>query len=189
MTEKRGVNRNVVIILVTICAILTIGLIWAIISYTSIINEKNNTINSLNIQISNFEDQITNLQYQITHMQVLIKNLNDVFNLNGTATAKISWFNAWTTPDETKLNITATIVNYNNIPVEKVSLIVKVLFYNNTVERSTNYTIDIERLGIGDWYSLQKTIDVPEGKGWHFSVDFILYINGAETDHQSFGCY
>ena len=189
MNEKKVVGRNVIVALGTICVILAVGLIGTIMSYTSMISEKDNTITSLISQIQILQDNVTDLQNQMTHMQILLKNLNDIINLNETDTAKISWFNAWTTPDETKLNITATIVNYNNIPAEKVSLIIKVLFYNNTIERSTNYTIDIERLDTGDWYSLQKTIDVPEGEGWHFSVDFTLYVDGVEIDHQSFGCY
>jgi len=203
MSEKKVVGRNAAIVLGTLCIILVVGLIGTMISYASVINEKDNTIASLNSEISSLQDQVADLQDQITNLQNEVANLQDLSpilinqmeiinhttNINGLGTVRISWFNFYSTSNGTKLGVAAAIVNNSSVPAENVSLIVNVLFYNYITEHSTNLTIEIERLDIGDWCMLQRSTEVPEGEGWHFSVDFTLYVNGVETDHQSIGCY
>jgi len=190
LSEKKVVGRNVAIVLGTICIILTVGLIGTIMSYTSIIGENYNTIVSLNSQISSLQNEIANLQNQVIILQ---NQVNDITNLCGLGTIKISWFNAWLTPDENKLNITATIVNNGSIPAKNFSLKIDVLFYQmspqNNTRISTNRTFEIGELNINDFRTINWSVTWPEGEGWHFSVDFTLYVNGVETDHQSFGCY
>lgn len=203
MSEKKVVGRNVAVALGVMCIILVFGLMGTVMSYTSVVSEKDNTITSLNSDVSSLQDQVSDLQDQITNLQNEVANLQDLSpilinqmeiinhttNIDGLGTVRISWFNFYSTSNGTKLGVAAAIVNNSSVPAENVSLIVNVLFYNYITEHSTNLTIEIERLDIGDWCSLQKSIEVPEGEGWHFSVDFTLYVNGVETDHQSIGCY
>ena len=203
MSEKRTVDRIAVVVLGALCIILTVGLIWTTICYTSLINDRNITITSLNSEISGLQDEILDMQDQITDLQNEVTNLHDLCvilfnqmeiinhttNINGLGTVELSWYNAYFTSNGTKLGVTATIVNNSSIPAENISLVIDVSFYNYTTEHSTNFSIRIERLDIGEWYSLQKNIDVPEGIDWHFSVNFTLCVNEIETDHHSIGCY
>ncbi|MBS7615417.1 hypothetical protein KEJ18_06800 [Candidatus Bathyarchaeota archaeon] len=187
-----------------LCIVLVVGLFGIMMNYASVINEKDNIITSLNSEISNYQDQVADLQDQVTNLQEtntilrnLVNALNRITNITGLGTVEISWYNAYFTSNRTKLGMIVTVVNNSSVQAENVSLVINVLFYNfvphnNTfeyVERSMNFTIEIKRLDLGEWYVLQKFIDAPEGEGWHFSVDFTLYVNGVETDHKSFGCY
>ena len=61
MSERKVVGRNVALILGIICVILAVGLIGAVINYTSVINTKDDTIVSLNSQITDYQNQINNL--------------------------------------------------------------------------------------------------------------------------------
>ena len=211
MSEKKVVGRNVAVVLGVMCIILVFGLIGTVMSYASAISEKDNTIASLNSEVSSLQDQVADLQDQIINLQNEVTNLQDLdaillnqveiinhtINLNGLGSVGISWFNAYYTSNGTKLGVAVVIVNNSSVPVENVSLTIGVLFYNaiphddvlEYIEHSTNLTTEIERLDIGNWYTLQRSIAVPEGEGWHFSVDFILYVNRVEIDRQSFGCY
>jgi len=61
MSEKKMIGRNVAIVLGIVAIILLIGLVGAIVNYTSIINEKDATISSLNSQIQQLQAQLSNL--------------------------------------------------------------------------------------------------------------------------------
>jgi hypothetical protein len=65
MSERKVVGKKVVIILGIICIILAVGLIGAIINYTSILKEKDGVIASLNSQVMSKDAQIVDLQSQI----------------------------------------------------------------------------------------------------------------------------
>jgi hypothetical protein len=65
MGEKKVVNRNVAIALGSINIIFLIGLVGAIVNYTSIINNKDSQINSLNVQIKNLQSKVVDLESQI----------------------------------------------------------------------------------------------------------------------------
>ncbi len=191
MNEKKVVGRNVIVALGTICVILAVGLIGTIMSYTSMISEKDNTITSLISQIQILQDNVTDLQNRIANLQNELNALHGIFNPNVSETLRISWIRAGFTSNETKFGIAATVVNNGSVPAENISLTINILFYKfiPQIERSINRTIEIERLEIGEWCTLQSSVAVPEGESWFFLVDFTLYVNGVETDHQSFGTY
>lgn len=99
MCEKKVVDRRIAITLGIICLILLIGLVEAIMNYTSIINNKDNTIQTLttqnnqlqtwqegnityyNSQLSSLNSQITNLQNQISSLNAQIANLQNQIGL------------------------------------------------------------------------------------------------------------
>lgn len=102
MSEKKVVGRNVAIALGITCIVLAIGLVGAVMNYTSIISEKDNTIASLNSEIANFQEKIDDLNatytwlkhhsftYWIVGNDINISNVgifeNFIFIINGTAT-------------------------------------------------------------------------------------------------------
>ncbi|MEM3743852.1 MAG: hypothetical protein QXW43_04920 [Candidatus Methanomethyliaceae archaeon] len=61
MSEKKVVDRNVAIALGIICVLLAVGLVGAVMNYTSIISGKDSTIASLNSQITNLKNQVNDL--------------------------------------------------------------------------------------------------------------------------------
>jgi len=192
MSEKREIDRKVIaVVLGTIFIILAVGLMGTIMSYTSIISEKDNIITSLISQVQILQDNVTDLQNRIANLQNELNALHGIFNPNVSETLRISWIRAGFTSNETKFSIAATVVNNGSVPAENISLTINILFYKfiPQIERSTNRTIEIERLEIGEWCTLQSSVAVPEGESWLFLVDFTLYVNGIETDHQSFGSF
>jgi len=102
MSEKKVVGRNVAIALGITCIVLAIGLVGAVMNYTSIISEKDNTIASLNSEIANFQEKIDDLNatytwlkhhsftYWIVGNDINISNVgifeNFIFIINGTVT-------------------------------------------------------------------------------------------------------
>jgi predicted PurR-regulated permease PerM len=184
VSEKKVVGKNIAILLGVLCIILVISLTGTIMSFTSMIGEKDNIITSLISQVQILQDNVTDLQNELNE-------LHGIFNPNVSETLRISWIRAGFTSNETKFSIAATIVNNGSVPAENISLTINILFYKfiPQIERSTNRTIEIERLEIGEWCTLQSSVAVPEGESWFFLADFTLYVNGVETDHQSFGSF
>jgi hypothetical protein len=75
MSEKKVIDRNVAIALGIICIILAVGLVGAIMSYSSTISGKDSTMATLNSQISSLNSQKTSLQNQVD-------DLNNVTHLS-----------------------------------------------------------------------------------------------------------
>jgi hypothetical protein len=78
MSEKKVVNRNIVIALGIICIILIVGLVGAIANYTLIINGKDNTISTKDSQISNLQNQNNDLQTWLEGNITLFNSERDV---------------------------------------------------------------------------------------------------------------
>jgi hypothetical protein len=64
VVEKKVIGRNVAIALGIIVIILVVGLVGAIVNYTSTINDKNNTVATLNSQITTKDNTISSLNSQ-----------------------------------------------------------------------------------------------------------------------------
>jgi Flp pilus assembly protein TadG len=80
---KKVVNKNVAVALGIIILVLLVGLVGAMLNYTSIINGKNSSISSLNSQISN-------LTSQKNQLETWLQGNNSIANL---ATSKL-WANS-----------------------------------------------------------------------------------------------
>lgn len=61
MNQKKVVGRNVAIALGIIAITFLVGLVGAVVNYTSIINARGNTIASLNGQVSDLQNQVNDL--------------------------------------------------------------------------------------------------------------------------------
>jgi hypothetical protein len=68
MSEKKIVGRSVAVALGIGCIVLLEGLVGAVLVYTSMINEDNNTISSLNFQITDKDSQISSLNSSKTSL-------------------------------------------------------------------------------------------------------------------------
>jgi hypothetical protein len=189
VSEKKAVRRDIAIVLGTICIILAVGLVGMIVNYASIISGDRFTIASLDSQVSTLQNQVTTLQNQVNI-------LNGIFYPSRSKTVRISWFEAWPTPDRTKLGITVTIFNNGSVPAENVSLIIDINYTSspqlpvgllNVTEGATNLTTEVKRLEIGDSYTLRWFAGTPGGKLQWYSVDCTVYVNGVKTDHQGLG--
>ncbi|MGQ9642140.1 MAG: hypothetical protein ACUVUF_08530 [Candidatus Bathycorpusculaceae bacterium] len=83
MSEKKVVGRNVAIALGIICIVLAVGLVGAMINYTSIISGKDNIIASLNSQITDKDNTIASLNSRIANLQTQITDKdNTIASLN-----------------------------------------------------------------------------------------------------------
>ncbi len=85
--EKKS-GRTVVITLGIICIVLAVGLVGAVVNYTSIISGKDNTIASKDSEIANKNSQIadkdntiSSLNSQISSLQSQVNDLNNTVNL------------------------------------------------------------------------------------------------------------
>jgi len=92
VSEKKVVRRSVAIALGIGCIVLLVGLVGAVLIYTSMINEDNSTISSLNFQITDKDSQISSLNTSKTSLQNQINDLNNITNLEKSET----WVNSQT---------------------------------------------------------------------------------------------
>lgn len=73
MNEKKVVNRNFTIALGIICILLLVGLIVAIMNFTTMILDKDNTISNLNAQVQILQNQRKQLQAWLEGNQTILK--------------------------------------------------------------------------------------------------------------------
>jgi peptidoglycan hydrolase CwlO-like protein len=85
--EKKS-GRTIAIALGIICIVLAVGLVGAVVNYTSIISGKDNTIASKDSEIANKNSQIadkdntiSSLNSQISSLQSQVNDLNNTVNL------------------------------------------------------------------------------------------------------------
>jgi predicted PurR-regulated permease PerM len=67
-SEKKVVSRTIAIGLGIVCIILLVGLVGAILVYSSMINEKDNKISVLNQQLTNKDIDIHSLNSQVAYL-------------------------------------------------------------------------------------------------------------------------
>jgi len=70
MSEKKVVSRNVAIALGIIIIIVLVGLVGAMVNYTSIINNKDTTIQTKESQIQTLTNQKTNFKHGLTETRL-----------------------------------------------------------------------------------------------------------------------
>ena len=86
--------------------------------------------------------------------------------------------------------ISDTIINNGSVSAENISLLVNVLYYQlptksqNHTERSMNLTLELDRLEVSESSANHFNLQIPGGKPWHHSVDFIVYVDGVKTDYR-----
>lgn len=123
MNGKKVVGRNVAVALGIMCIVLAVGLAGAIVGYTSILNERDNTIASLNSQITEKDSQISSLnasynwlrQHSFTYYMVG----NDI-NVSNIGIWKKPWWSDWT--------INGTLINVGDKPIK--TIYIYVIFVN-----------------------------------------------------------
>jgi hypothetical protein len=126
MSEKKVVGRRVVIVLGTICILLAVSLVGAMVNYTLIIGVKDNTItskdstiNNLNSQINSKNSQIQTLTNQKNQLQTWLNDnvtsLNSqIANLQGqvaSANSQIRSLNSTVTTLQSQVSTLRAIIN------------------------------------------------------------------------------
>lgn len=102
VSEKKVIDRNVVIALGIICIVLAVGLVGAIANYTSIINGKDNTIATKNSTITSLNSQIETLTSQKSQIQTWLDG-------NKTLLSSVT-----TQRDQLQLWLAGNITSYQN---------------------------------------------------------------------------
>lgn len=95
MSEKRVVRRSLAVGLGMICVILIVGVVGAVVAYSSIVSGKDNAIASkdsqiasLNSQLSSLESQVSSLNAQVANLQNQVDNLTNWLNVTATPAGK-----------------------------------------------------------------------------------------------------
>src|SRR5208337_4792007 len=105
--ERKIAGKNVPIALGIICIILVACLGSAIVAYTLMINDKNNTISSLNYQISQLNSTIANLQNQVASDNSTINSLTaQVANLQKQLLSPNTTYTVFRVLDGLEINMT-----------------------------------------------------------------------------------
>jgi len=176
MSERKVVGKKVVIILGIICIILAVGLIGAIINYTSILKEKDGVIASLNSQVMSKDAQIVDLQSQID-------DLNATYN--------------WLKQHSFTYYVTQDYVNISNVCIYKE---LSLWYYvNGTVTNTGNkpiktvyiYAILVNPDGSKDFspYRYATVSDIWMGETATFAIDISEYKEDQTVEFFVIICY
>ena len=199
MSEKKVVSRTIAIALGIICLILVVGLVGAVVNYTSILNEKNSTIATKDSQITSLNSQISSLQNQKNQLQKwLDANKTAVISL----TSQISQMNSKIIDLQSQLPGNQTLISQiqaltnqkdqlqtwlsGNVTSlnSQISYLQSQLSGNQTLIKSLNSKI----IDLNDTINLTKsmvwinnqTVSQPESPaytGWMFSASYAGYVS------------
>jgi hypothetical protein len=134
--EKKVVSRTLAIALGIVCIVLAVGLVGAVVDYTSIINDKNSTISSQANTISSQASTISGYQSQVSDLTgKLGLSQSTVWVNDQTVSQPASYYSTWTE--------SASYAGYVSVYVQSSSVLgtwVEVSYYSHGLNYSQAYT-------------------------------------------------